>query len=533
MESRPDDARIWGSADRPLELLARNVGTRYLALLVDGLIGLLLLPFNVAHLGPSAYGLWMLTASVTWFFGVLDLGYGGSVVKFVAQYRAWRDRAALNEILSTIAVVLTGIGGLCFVVTLVLAWQLPRIFNIDPAQVPVARSVLLIIGAYLTIRFAFAIFGSVVYGFQRYYLNNGVSIGVSVIVAAVNIGVLGAGHGLVALVAATTVVRLLSLGFFAMNAYRVFPGLRVRPTLFRRERLKEVTGFSVYMLVLDWSAKLNYSADALIIGAVLNTVAVAVWTVAQRLSQVSQQLTNQLNDALFPLVVDSDAAHQNRRLQVIMTQSTKWSLACAAPLCIGLITLADPLIHAWVGSGFAESVLPTRILLLVVLVRTTTASANMILKGAGQHRLLALTNAATAAVNIGLSLALIRPFGLVGVAAGTLLPVSFSAVFVLYPAACRRVGLPLRQPLLEAVWPATWPAAVMLAAMWLLAPRGQAGLPAIIASLALGALLYAAFFLAFGTTREERRLYGTKLRNLVWRRPVAADPLPTSASARR
>ena len=35
----------------------------------------------------------MLTASMTAYFSVLDLGYGGALVKFVAQYRAQARRA--------------------------------------------------------------------------------------------------------------------------------------------------------------------------------------------------------------------------------------------------------------------------------------------------------------------------------------------------------------------------------------------------------------------------------------------------------
>ena len=192
----PPDPQVWGPGDRPLELVARNVSTRYLAIFVDGVLGLVLLPFNVSHLGTSAYGLWALTASVTWFFGVLDLGYGSALVKFIAQYRAWRDRSALNEILSTIGLVFTGLGVLCFLVTALIAWRIDSLFNIEPGQVQTAQSVLLIVGAYLSVRFALSIFGAVVYGFQRYYLNNLVSIGISLVVAAVNLGVLGAGYGL-------------------------------------------------------------------------------------------------------------------------------------------------------------------------------------------------------------------------------------------------------------------------------------------------------------------------------------------------
>src|ERR1700687_2029870 len=143
------DLEAWGPPNRAVALVARNVSTRYLAILVDGIIGLLVLPFNVAHLGRSAYGLWALTTSITWFFGVLDLGYSGALVRFVAQYRAWRDHSALNQIVSTICMVFTALGGLCFIVTAIIAWRVGSLFHLDPGQAHTARQLLLIIGAYL------------------------------------------------------------------------------------------------------------------------------------------------------------------------------------------------------------------------------------------------------------------------------------------------------------------------------------------------------------------------------------------------
>jgi O-antigen/teichoic acid export membrane protein len=513
------DPRIWGPGDRPLDLVARNVSTRYLTIFTDGMIGLVMLPFNVSHLGGSAYGLWALTTSVTWFFGVLDLGYGSALVKFIAQYRAWRDRTALNEILSTIAFVFTGLGAVCFLVTALIAWRIDSLFNIEPAQVRTAQYLLLVVGVYLSVRFPLSVFGAIVYGFQRYYLNNAASICTSLVVAMVNLSVLSAGHGLVTLVASITAVRVLSLGLFAWNAYRAFPGLHIRPSLFRRARLQEVTGFSVYMFVLDWSAKLNYSSDTVIIGAMLDTTAVAVYTVGLRLSQLAQQLTNQLNDALFPNVVDSDAVQRQDRLQMILVQGTRLSLALAAPLCLGLIVLADSLIHSWVGTKFSASVLPAQILLMVVLVRISTSGANLILKGAGQHRLLTYTNATTAVVNVSLSIALARPLGLVGVALGTLIPVSLSAALVLYPAACRRVGLPVGRPLAQAIWPALWPAGVMTGLLRL--GSAPATFIEVAIRLAAGGLVYVGLFLGLAIGAEERRFYWTKLRSVVARQPRA------------
>ena len=178
--STPDETRIWGPTNRVLALMARNISTRYLAIAVDGVIGLVMMPFNVAHLGPSAYGLWALTTSITFYFSVLDLGYGGALVKFIAQYRAWRDRQALNEILSTMFVVFTGVGVITLVVTAGIAWQFGRFFRVTPDQVATGQSLLLVIGSYIAIRFAASIFGAVTVGFQRYYLNNVISICTSI-----------------------------------------------------------------------------------------------------------------------------------------------------------------------------------------------------------------------------------------------------------------------------------------------------------------------------------------------------------------
>src|SRR5262249_11093736 len=162
-----------------------------------------------------AYGLWALTTSITWFFGVLDLGYSGALVKFVAQYRAWRDHTALNEVVSTIGMVFTALGGLCFAVTAVIAWGIASPLPLrPPQQAHTARQLLLIIGAYLSVQLPISVFGAVVYGFQRFHRNNAVSICLSIVVAIVNVSVLGTGHGLVALVASTTAVRILFLGAF-------------------------------------------------------------------------------------------------------------------------------------------------------------------------------------------------------------------------------------------------------------------------------------------------------------------------------
>jgi O-antigen/teichoic acid export membrane protein len=497
--------------------MARNVATRYMAIGVDGLIGFLLLPFNVSHLGPSAYGLWALTTSITFYFSVLDLGYGGALVKFVAQYRAWRDRHALNEILSTMFFVFTGVGLVTFVAIAGVAWQFDRLFKVTPAQVRTGQYLLFVTGSFIALRFAASVFGAVVFGFQRFYLNNLISIASSIVVALVNVAVLKNGGDLVTLVTATTTVRAITLAACVLTGYVVYPGLQITAALFRRRRLREVTGFSVYIMVLDWSAKLNFQTDTLVIGAMIGTPAVALWAVGQRIAQLCQQLTVQVSNSLFPLVVDSDAAARHDRLRAILIHGTSLSLALAVPVCTGLSVLAGPVVAAWMGPRFDASVVVVQLLLAVVLVRIATSSAGTILRGAGRHRLLAFTNATTAVTNVLLSIALVKPLGLAGVGIGTLVPVTIAAVFVQFPVACARVGVSAWTVCRQAVWPAVWPVTGLLAVVWLGRPYVASSLPGLGALLVAGGLAYAALFVGCALPGAERRVYWTKLTQLAGR----------------
>lgn len=512
-------ARFGGQqSDVETRTVVRNVSTRYLAIGVESLLGVVVLPFNVAHLGASAYGLWMLTASVTTYFSVLDLGYSGALVKFVAQYRARRDVRTLNEILSTTFSIFATFGVVTYAVAIGIAIFMDRLFQLSPEQVHVGRIVLLIISLNVAAGTAFSVFGGVINGFQRYDLNNVVGTISSVLTAIVNVAVLAAGYGLIELVAATTVVRLLTYLVYRANAYRVFPDLQLSVASFRLDRLREVTSFSVYMLLIDWANKMNYSVDALVIGAFLSTSAVAVWTVGQRLAEVTQRLTNQLNDVLFPTVVDNDEAARTTRLTAIFIQGTRLSLATVVPMGGSMMLMAEPLVQAWVGPDFARSAFVLQLLTFCVIVRVGNATAGTVLKGAGQHRLLAITNVAAAMVNIALSIAFVKAFGLPGVALGTLIPVTIASTMVLFPAGCRRVQLPLGRAFSRAVWPATWPAAVMTA--FVLATRAwiPPTLVAVGAEMATACLVYAVVFVAFAIDSSERRFYVSKILELLRRR---------------
>lgn len=512
----------------PTKLIFQNVSVNYLVTGTELLLGIFMLPFNVAHLGQSAYGLWILVASVTVYFSMLDLGYGVANVRFAAKYRAQGDATALNEIASTMFCMFSGVGIVAFLLAIVIALNLERIFPLTGEQTRIGQTVLLFISAYVALGFPFSVFGGIVNGFQRQYLNGVVAFVTAIVVAGVNVIVLLSGYGLAELVAATTAVRILSYFAYALNAYRVFPALRIRPSFFRRERLREITGFSVFILIIDLANKLNYSTDAIVIGAFMGTSAVAIWAVAQRLIEIVQRITDQLNAVLFPVVVDSSTVQRTDRLQKILVQGTRLSLAMVVPLATVLGLTARSLVMVWVGPAFAESVNVIYILSIVVALRVGNATSSVILKGSDLHKFLAFSNISMAVGNLVLSVLLVRSYGLIGVAVGTLIPMIVISMFVVFPRACRRVQLPVLTVVRKSVWPATWPAIVMGGFVLLTRGNIQGSWSLMIVQSLVAALIYAGLFLLFAISRNERDWYFNKVKEVFKRSPVASAPTELS-----
>jgi O-antigen/teichoic acid export membrane protein len=514
----------WHHEESAFFTFARNVSTRYVAIAVNALVGLVVLPVNVHYLGTSAYGLWMLTASITTYFSVLELGYGSAVIKFVAEYRARRDARGLNEILSTLFTVFTAMGVFVYAVAVVLAFLLPHIFNIEPRMVATGRIILLIIAANVTLHFTCAVYGGVVNGFQRYYLNNVIGTVTTLVGAIVNVIVLWLGYGLVELVAATTLVRMAPYFFYRRNAYAVFPELRLHVTLFRRTRLRELTAFSIYLAIIDWSSRLNYAVDTFTIGIFLNTAAVGIYSVGLRLSEALFRMTNQLHTFLFPAIVHRAVEGRIDDQRQLLVQATRFQLAVAVALCGSVIATTDVLIRTWVGRGFESSFLVAQLLAYVVILRAWMAVPGTVLKGSGRAAFVAKVSAWSALANVLLSVLLVQRLGLLGVALGTVIPATVIAAFAIFPAACRAVELPLADGYWRVVWPAIWPALLVMTAVAYTRDLLPVRLLAVLAHMGFGAMTYAALFVAFGMDREERQWLTGKLAELWKRRSQVLAP---------
>src|SRR5580692_8731605 len=131
--------------------LFKNVGSSWFSLATNVVVGVLLSPFIVHHLGDAAFGIWVLIFSITGYYGLFDLGIRSSIIRYVSKYTATDDREKLTQFVNTALFSYTGIGVVSMALTTFLSSYIEHFFKISPAMHSEARLLLLMVGASVSL----------------------------------------------------------------------------------------------------------------------------------------------------------------------------------------------------------------------------------------------------------------------------------------------------------------------------------------------------------------------------------------------
>ncbi len=493
----------------PARNLVAGTLTRYLLLAVNIGTGIFLMPFTVQHLGKSQYGLWMLIASTTYYFALLDLGYGNGIVRDIVEADTRADTPRVNRIVSTFFCVYTAIGVVaCAACAALIVFAIPRFPTLSPRDIRTAQTVLAILGARIALGYPMTVFGAVTNARQGFVLNNSIAIVLLVLNAIVTYVVLTVGGSLVALVACTAALSAVGYGAYAWSAWHVFPELEIRPSHFSRAEWRQVTTFSTYLFIVALGSQISFNVDNLVVGASLGTVAVAIYAVAARLAEHQRRICDQFSGMMFPVVVGLGARGDADGLRAALIDGARVSMLLAAGVTTALVGFARPLIDRWMGAGFDGSVAPFYVLAGVGIIMVGHAAQSNVLLATGGHRIVAAIWIVEGIANLGLSLVFVRWFGSTGVALGTLIPMAIGHIGVMTPAACRRAGVSvcgfartaLAPPLAGALPAAIWCATIRL---WL----PPASTLMVLLDGAFAGLVYVVAAGAAGLDRSTRQLY--------------------------
>ena len=480
----------------------KNVASSWGGLAVNIAVGFFLSPFILHHLGDDAFGLWVLIFSLTGYYGIFDFGIRSSLIRYVSKFQATGDRDELARLINTSLLTYTIVGVILMVPTVLGGIYVDRLFHVPPGFRSDARILFLMVGSSLALGFPLGIAGGILEGLQKFYLLNWTNIVATLLRAVLIIYVLRHGFGLLSVALITMALPLVASAVRAVIAHRLLT-VPYGWKYVSRDSLRQVANYGSVTFMIIVAGRLRFKTDAVIIGSFLSAGAITYFSIGARLVDYAGEVVGSLAQIFTPMSSHFHATGDYAQLRKIFVSGNRACALVMFPLTVALVVMGKSIIEAWVGPRYLSSYIVLLVLLIPSTLYMAQSTSNRILFGMSLHKSLAYVVLMEGIANLVLSIALIRPLGILGDAIGTAIPLLCTSLFFLPRHMCRQLDIPIRRFLVEAYF---YPTVLCLPMILVLALMQRSfyahRYPQLVLNLLAGLAVYAVGLVWFVLTRE-------------------------------
>lgn len=395
------------------------------------LIGLILTPYIVSHIGMERYGIWAIVGVLMGYFGLLDLGVKDSFTKYIAEFYAKEDDKSINEVVNV---------GFVFYSLLALVVVAVGFFSLDPLirlfKIPDSlydeTSFVFLLGIILfAASNVVSVFAAIQSGLQRMDISNKVAVAISFPNAIGTVVFLQLGYGLPGLMVNSAIITGIRGIVHILIAFKILPTFRVNPFMFNKKIFKMLFGFGVKRWVTQIEEIVTYQTDKLLISRFLNVSLVGYYELGFSIVMRARGVLMLITSAIVPAASELDAKKAREQIVELYLRGGKYTALVSMPVMVFLTVTAHYIMLAWMGIGYEKSELVIQILSVPVLAALLAVMINSITVGIGRPDFQMKSGGEQAIVNIILSVILIIKIGFAGVLLATLISVLLSVVYLL------------------------------------------------------------------------------------------------------
>ncbi len=460
------------AGSRPRSSLLRNVLSNWASTTLTVVYTLTITPIVVRALQHELYGIWSFLNGLVAYSNLFYMGLGAALIRYIAEYHASGNRDALNRLASVVLSLYTTIGLLALGGVFVMAPYVPRMLagSMAPGTASAATATAVLLGVRFFLLFVASAFSGVVIAEGRMDLFNLVGMSGTVVrFIAVPFVVRGANPllALATLVVATSAFETVA---HAALAVHIDPSLRVRPARPRRAELRMLYGFGFFSFLLQLGDRLISYTDTTVIGVMLGAGSVALYVLPLQLAEYARIAVFGIVSVLLPHLTALHAQGKKADLRAQYLRSVRLAAFVSAFLNVNLIFLGSPFLRLWVGPTFADAAPAVLVCLGAAgyLQSIATQSQWPFCMTLQTLKFPAAVLLLEALANLTLSIALVRPLGITGVAVATVVPALLGSTLFIPMYVARRLELPLSRVIRESVWPSVALVAALSVVHWLL-----------------------------------------------------------------
>ena len=407
-----------------------NAISNWTSLIVQVAVGFFLTPFIIRHLGREGYGVWVLVGSFIGYYGLLNLGVGSAITRYISRYSAQNDSKSLNEIANTALVMFCTTGFVAIVLSFFIAAPLAGFFKVTPEHSEEFKRIVVVLGIATGLSFPSGVFSAMLTARECFVAVNVVNITSTLLRTGLTVVILLAGKGLAGIAYPTLAATAVSLVAVFFTARSVVPEFRLQFFGVRWTTLRMLIVYGGFTAIISVADILRFKIDSLVIGKMVGMTEVGVYAIASLLVQYMLRVVTTGISVLTPRFAALDGEGKSEELKAIFLRSLSISSCIACGIAMLLVLFGQSLIFLWVGKEFVNAV-PVLLILVVAYIFDLCQSPGIgLMYALNKHRYYAALCLVEAVFNVALSVLLVRHFGIVGVALGTAIPMFFIKLFI-------------------------------------------------------------------------------------------------------
>ncbi len=384
--------------------LKKGVVLSYLNIFLTNAVGIFLTPFMIHSLGKSDYGLYLLIGSFVTYISLMDLGLNNTIIRFVAKYRAEKDKIGEENFLATTMLIYFFISIIITIIGLSLYFNLESLFgkSLSAAEMVKAKLMFMILVFNMAITLPGGAFQAISSGYEQFVFPRITTTIRYVLRASLLVAILWLKGDSVSIVILDTVMNIL---FVSINMTFVFKYLKVKFKLhvFNRNLIKEIFSYSIWIFIYALVQQFQWQSGQVILGMKENTTTVAIFGVGVMLGTYYGAFAAAINSVLLPkatkMVVNNNSSEE---LTMMMAKIGRITFLLLNLILIGFITFGKEFIFLWVGASFGDSWLITLLIMLVMTIPLTQSFGNSILEASNKIRVKAILNLTTMTLGVGM-----------------------------------------------------------------------------------------------------------------------------------
>lgn len=426
----------------------KGVLLSYLLMIFEVLSTLLLTPFIIRTIGQAEYGVFRLSSAIVTYLLILDLGVGNAVVRYVAKYRANKDKESNRKFLGVTTIYYAIIAAIVMALGIVLVLIFPNVFSagLTADEIVLGQKLLGITVLNTAITLGTSAYNNVLIGYEKFTVSKGASIIQIILRIALTVGALYLGMGSIGIVTVNLLMTIVCRIFFVLY---VLYKIKLKPLFknFDFAFIKEIIVYSSFILLQMIATQINAFADQVLLGMFVqsSSVIIAIYGVGQILSQYFQTIGSSVTGVLMPGVVKMvENRASPKALTTEMIRIGRIIFMMLAFIWVCFLIYGKQFIDLWVGENSEESYLVAVILMFAHLFILTEAIGTQILWAMNEQKEQSILKLLIVVVNIVLTILLIQWNPILGATIGTFISLVLGDVMVMNVIFAKKIKLNLR-----------------------------------------------------------------------------------------